>query len=134
MTNNKRNATVSMTTPGELMRLSKDDFQALLKEPMLKWVSPVESKNLINNGAKWLDIRLPSEFKQARFPDSINLPLHELRKNLDSLERQQPYIICCSTGRRSSAAAFVMMSEGFDVHILRDGIDGVAKAKKKLPK
>lgn len=129
MTNNKRNATVSMTTPGELMRLSKSDFQALLKEPMLKWVGPAEAKALIDGDAQWLDIRLPSEFQQARFPGSINLPLHLLRKQLDRLDPNRRYVICCSTGRRSSAAAFILMSEGFDVCILRDGIDGVAKAK-----
>jgi CRP-like cAMP-binding protein len=35
----KRNATVTMLTDGTLMRLGKQDFQTLLNEPLLQWVS-----------------------------------------------------------------------------------------------
>ncbi len=35
----KRNANVTMETNGALMRLSKDDFNELLKEPMLSWLT-----------------------------------------------------------------------------------------------
>ena len=34
----KRNATVTMSTDGTLMRLGKNDFQTLLNEPLLQWV------------------------------------------------------------------------------------------------
>ena len=34
----KRNATVTMSTDGAVMRLGKDDFKNLLNEPMLDWV------------------------------------------------------------------------------------------------
>ena len=34
----KRNATITMVSDGILMKVSKEDFNALLKEPMLSWV------------------------------------------------------------------------------------------------
>jgi CRP-like cAMP-binding protein len=58
----KRNATVTMTSDGSVMRLGKDDFKKLLNEPMLDWLSQEEAEKIVANGGKWLDVRLPSEF------------------------------------------------------------------------
>ena len=41
-----------MTTDGSLMRLSKEDFNELLKEPMLSWVSNEEADALVADGAR----------------------------------------------------------------------------------
>ena len=77
----KRSATVTMLTDGTLMRLNKSDFNSLLKEPMLQWVSYAEgTERVANTGAKWLDVRMPSEFASAHLPGAINLPLYVLRK------------------------------------------------------
>ena len=59
----KRNATVTMSTDGAVMRLGKEDFKNLLNEPMLDWVSLEEAEEIISNGGKWLDVRLPSEYE-----------------------------------------------------------------------
>ena len=63
----KRNATVSMLTDGVVMRLGKDDFNTLLNEPMLQWVDVEEARALIGRGARWLDVRLPSEYEHVAF-------------------------------------------------------------------
>ena len=59
----KRNANIVMATDGMLMRLSKEDFNELLKEPMLTWVTREEGDEMVKNGAIWLDVRLDSEYK-----------------------------------------------------------------------
>jgi len=59
----KRNANIVMATDGMLMRLSKEDFNELLKEPMLTWVTREEGDEMVKNGAVWLDVRLDSEHK-----------------------------------------------------------------------
>ena len=54
----KRNANIIMETDGSLMRLSKEDFNSLLKEPMLSWVTNSEAENMIASGeTEWLDVR-----------------------------------------------------------------------------
>ncbi len=63
----KRNATVTMSSDGTLMRLGKNDFQTLLNEPLLQWVEPEKAREIVAKGGKWLDVRLPSEFQN--FPD-----------------------------------------------------------------
>src|SRR5690606_32810768 len=55
----KRNATITMKTDGQLMRLAKEDFKTLLNEPMLNWVNKEAAEKIIADGGKWLDVRLP---------------------------------------------------------------------------
>lgn len=118
----ERNATVTMTRDGVLVRLSKQDFNELLKEPLLNWVSPSEARDMVNEGAFWLDVRHAKEFAHYRLPNATNLPLHELRQRMDELDRDACYICYCKTGRRSSAAAFLLTQAGYDVRILRGGL------------
>jgi CRP-like cAMP-binding protein len=117
----ERNATVSMLTDGILMRLGRDDFQALLKEPMLIYLDDHEAKEAAADGAKWLDVRVPSEFRANGKEDATNLPLYLLRHKLDVLDRKTPYIVYCDTGRRSSAAAFILNQNGFQSAVLKGG-------------
>lgn len=129
LTNNKRNATVSMMTEGTLLRLSKEDFLALLKEPELDWLSAQEAQAAIKNGASWLDVRYESEFDQSRLPNAINIPLQEINNRLDELEPKGHYICYCDTGRRSSAAAYLLRDSGMKVSVLRGGIRGLSAHK-----
>lgn len=120
----KRNATVSMESDGILMRLSKDDFNALLKEPMLSWISLDEARVEVGRGAKFLDVRLESEHANTGLPDSLNIPLFMLRLKTEALDPKVPYVVYCDTGRRSSAAAFLLSERGFRVFVLRGGLTG----------
>ena len=114
----ERNATVSMLTDGILMRLGRDDFQDLLKEPMLIFLDQHEANEAAAHGGKWLDVRVPSEFKADGKEGATNLPLYLLRHKLDVLDRKTPYIVYCDTGRRSSAAAFILIQNGFQAAVL----------------
>lgn len=118
----KRNATVTMDSDGTLMRLSKEDFNALLKEPMLSWLELAEAQELVKNGAKWLDVRLESEHANTGLKDSVNIPLFMLRLKVDSLDPNVNYIVYCDTGRRSSAAAFLLSERGFHAYCLKGGL------------
>jgi len=118
----KRNATVTMSTEGTLMRLGKQDFQTLLNEPLLQWVTQDQAKEIVAKGGKWLDVRLPSEFQNFRIDGSINIPLYFIRLKLNALDKNTPYIVCCDTGRRSSAAAYILSERGFEAHVLKGGL------------
>lgn len=120
----KRNATVTMDSDGTLMRLAKDDFQKLLNEPMLDWVDDAQADKLVAAGdAAWLDVRLPSEFEASHKEGAINIPLYFIRLKLQSLEPKQTYVVCCDTGRRSSAAAFILNERGFKTFVLKGGLN-----------
>lgn len=118
----RRNANVKAATDVTLMRLGKEDFHRLLKEPTLQWVDYDQASKMVANGARWLDMRLPSEFDHGHLEDAINLPLYFLRLKMKSLDRKVHYIVCCDTGRRSSAGAYILTAKGFNASVLRDGI------------
>ena len=118
----KRNATITMETEGTLMRLSAEDFNTLLKEPMLIWLTMEEAKAKVAQGARLLDVRLESEHSNSGLSGSENIPLFMLRLKADSLDANIPYIAYCDTGRRSSAAAFLLGERGFETYVLKGGL------------
>jgi rhodanese-related sulfurtransferase len=126
----KRNANVTMLTEGTLMRLGKEDFRTLLNEPMLDWVDLDKANELVAAGAKWLDVRLPSEFENYHMEGALNLPLYFIRLKLKSLDRNVRYVVCCDTGRRSSAGAYILSERGFHACVLKGGMASTAIARR----
>lgn len=118
----KRNATVSMKTDGRLLRLSKGDFDALLRKPLLAEVSFAEAQTRVAAGAQWVDVRFPSEYQHDRIQGAINVPLGELRHALHVLDRNVEYIAYCQSGRRSAAAAFLLAQRGYRAAVLANGL------------
>jgi len=118
-----RNATVVMAADGILMRLGRDDFQSLLNEPMIVSLEHEDADAAVSQGGKWLDVRVPSEFKASGKPNAMNLPLYLLRHKIEALDRRTPYVVYCDTGRRSSAAAFVLNQQGFETAVLKGGLN-----------
>jgi len=118
----KRNATVTMATDGVLMRLNKQDFRELMNEPLLQWVSYEQARDIVAKGGKWLDVRLPSEHQNLSIDDSLNIPLYFIRLKISALDRNIPYVVYCDTGRRSSAAAYILVERGFDAYVLTGGL------------
>ncbi len=119
----ERNATVTMLTRGRLMRLSKQDFRTLLNDPIARLIGFDEAGALVQAGkAKWLDVRLPSEYQRAHLPDSLNIPLYMLRMKLAQLDPATTYVVVCDTGRRSSVAAFVLIEKGYEAYTLENGL------------
>ncbi|MCA1798574.1 MAG: cyclic nucleotide-binding domain-containing protein [Xanthomonadaceae bacterium] len=124
----KRNATITMKTDGTLMKLGKDDFQKLLNEPMLKWVDRAQADKVIAEGGVWLDVRLPSEFENDHPDGAVNIPLYFIRVKLDKLDADKKYVVVCDTGRRSSAASFILNEKGITAFVLQGGLTASAAA------
>jgi CRP-like cAMP-binding protein len=128
-----RNATVTMTTDGELMRLAKRDFDALLKAPLLMRVDTLEARHLVAAGAQLLDVRLEDEYRAGTLKGSVNLPLYLLRVRAPALKTQKKYIAFCQNEERSSAAAFLLAQRGFDVYVLKGGLSSIPGEERVIP-
>jgi rhodanese-related sulfurtransferase len=72
-------------------------------------------------GAVWLDVRFESEYKYHHLEGAVNAPIHELRSKIDWLDKTKEYIVYCQTGRRSSAAAFILAQHGINAVVLENG-------------
>lgn len=124
----KRNATITMTTPGKLMRLAKQDFVKLLKEPITRPLTLKQAREALGKGAAWLDVRMPVDRKSPPMDGSISIPFFILRSRLSTLDAGKTYIVYCENGQQSSVAAYLLCKEGFDAYFLKGGL--VAEAAK----
>ena len=116
-----RNATVTMTSSGTLMRLSEPDFQSLLMNPVIETVTLDEVKEMVEQGdpkTYILDVRTPKEVESDKIPGSLNVPLQLLRKNMKKLKEEAVYIVACDGGRRSALGAYQLNEEGFTAYVL----------------
>ncbi len=126
-----RNATVTMKTDGKLLRLDGADFIRLLREPLLQRVSAQEAMRRIGAGACWLDVRFPPEYQHDGLPGALNVPLNVLRDALPTMSRDIEYVVYCQTGRRSSAAAFLLSQRGLRACLLEGGLKSLNSMEKK---
>lgn len=121
----KRNASISMLTDGVMMSLSKTDFLELLNDPVLKWVNYSEAREMQDNGAIWIDVRLPAEYQEKHISKSVSIPLPLLRTKLGKLDPEIKYIVYCDSGRRSSIAAYLLSQASIQASILQDSLDTI---------
>ena len=129
----KRNATVTMLTAGELMRLTKEDFIELIKKPNITTVGYETAKVEVAKGARWLDTRFPEEHANDGIEGSLNIPLNSLRMEMRKLDPSVTYIVYCDTGARSSAATFLLAQNGFDARHMEDGLYATPLASSAVP-
>lgn len=120
---NPRNATVVMRTDGKLMRLHKNDFFKLLRDPLAKKLKPEKVQEVLDKGAAWVDVRMPPEANKAPLAGAMRIPFPLMRSRLTGFEADKPYIVACKDGRDSSVAAFIMAKVGLDAYFLDKGLD-----------
>lgn len=118
-----RNASIVMHSNGVLMKLKKQDFFLLLKQPTVKKEIFVAAKEKIVSGAQWLDVRTQDEYEKGHAEKTLNMPLDLLKLKSRMLSKEQEYITYCNSGRRSEAAAYLLAQEGFNVSALSGGVD-----------
>ena len=121
-----RNATVTMATDGVLMKLDRQDFDALLREPIINTMPGDQVLSSAEKGAWWLDVRTSDEFDQEHLVGATNMPLNVLRLKSRLLDPGKTYIAYCDNGRRSATAAFLLKNAGLDVIVLDGGLNANA--------
>jgi molybdopterin/thiamine biosynthesis adenylyltransferase/rhodanese-related sulfurtransferase len=71
-----------------------------------------------------IDVREPFEFEIARIDRAKLIPLGEIPERADELQREQPIVVHCHSGRRSAQAVRLLKQRGFaNVYNLEGGID-----------
>lgn len=115
-----RNATVAMRTDGVLMRLAKQDFYRLLKEPEVASLALANLEQALSDGSVFVDLRSDEEYQLAHISRAVNIPLNILAIKSRLLSKTQKYVFYCDTGRRSRAAAYLMAQQGYQTLALAD--------------
>ena len=80
-----------------------------------------------------IDVRAPKEREQKYIAGSLSIPLNHLVEKLETLPKERALLVYCAGGYRSSIAASLLQSHGFDrVAEIAGGIAGWEAAKLPL--
>lgn len=94
----------------------------------IELVSPADAAQVIADdpaGLIVLDIRTLEEFNEARLADAIMVDFYaeDFADQLDTLDKEVPYVMYCRTGNRTSEAVKTMKELGFlEVYEIEGGI------------
>jgi NADPH-dependent 2,4-dienoyl-CoA reductase/sulfur reductase-like enzyme/peroxiredoxin family protein/rhodanese-related sulfurtransferase/TusA-related sulfurtransferase len=79
-----------------------------------------------------LDIRTRDEFELGTIEGAVNIPLDELRNNLNKLPKDKKIVVFCGVGLRAHVACRILMQNGFDeVFNLAGGLKTYETANQK---
>ncbi len=69
---------------------------------------------LVKQGAVILDVRTKGEFDGGHIKGALNIPVDQLRNNLNKLkDKSKPIITCCASGMRSASAKALLKASGY---------------------
>jgi rhodanese-related sulfurtransferase len=78
---------------------------------------------MIEAGARLIDVRTAHEFEAGRIPGSERIGLEELSERRSELSAGVPVVFYCRIGNRSLMAAEAFADAGFDAVSLNGGIE-----------
>ncbi len=79
-----------------------------------KGITVDEAYEMIKNGGyQILDVRTPEEYSEGHIAGSVLIPVSELGKRLDELEKELPVVVYCRSGKRSAKASEILKKAGF---------------------
>ena len=80
-----------------------------------------------------IDVRTPVEFANGTIDGAINIPLDDMRRQLDRIPRDKPIVLFCGVGLRGYLASNILKQRGFkDVRNLSGGIKTYRAATAKI--
>jgi hydroxyacylglutathione hydrolase len=110
----------------QLLRVGFTTFAGCLKGGMEAWVTaglpvqglaqvPVHGLNTLlpRGDLQVLDVRTPQEWDEGHIPGSRYMFLGKLPGRLKDLDRDEPLVVYCASGYRSSLAASLLQASGF---------------------
>lgn len=59
-----------------------------------------------------IDVRRKGEYEAGHVPNAKNIPLAELGRNLDKIDKNRPTAIICASGYRSSISTYILKDSG----------------------
>ena len=103
-----------------------DEFCGAREEGIVPAISVQELKRKMDASERFelIDVREPFECEIARINGAKLIPLGEIAERADELQRVQPIVVHCHSGRRSEQAVRLLQQRGFTkVYNLEGGID-----------
>ena len=122
ISNEPSDVAVEMLSDGMVMKIPKNNFNELVKTPMLNMVSVDEANSLLAEGASFIDVRNPNQYKESAIKNSINLDLENIYSAVKGLNIEKKYIICGDSESHAMANAFMLSVKGFTIYSLSESV------------
>jgi len=88
-----------------------------LLAPKLSGVKSMSASDYLNfrhENHAIVDVRSASEWQSGHPSQARHIPLGEVGKRMEELDKSQPIVVICASGARSSMAATQLAKAGFD--------------------
>lgn len=122
ISNEPSDVAVEMLTDGVVMRISKDVFCELVKDPLLDQVTIDEANSLIEGGASWVDVRNSEQYREQAIKGSTSIDLENIYTAVKGLNAENKYILCGNSASHAMASAFLFSIKGFTVYSLSESV------------
>ena len=78
-------------------------------------INAEETKELLENNAKIIDVRSQGEYRNGHIKGAINIPLESITTGVKNhkISKETPIIVYCASGARSSSAKRFLQKDGF---------------------
>jgi rhodanese-related sulfurtransferase len=87
-------------------------------------VSREKARKMLSEGAQLVDVRADHEWEAGRIEGAKHVPLPQLAERAGEIERDQPVVVYCRGGNRSTMATQGLSDSGYDAVKLSEGIVG----------
>src|SRR3954470_10369961 len=78
-------------------------------------VSSAEARQLVEAGARLVDVRTPGEFAAGHIPGALNIRVQQLDSRMSELQpKTVAVVVYCQSGHRSGNAARMLKKAGFN--------------------
>lgn len=86
-------------------------------------ITPTELRQRLDQGERLqlIDVRSRGEFDAGHIPAAVNLPMEQVERRLDDLNRHDPVVLVCQSGRRACMTEELLRPHRNDLVVLEGG-------------
>ncbi|MEY2674729.1 MAG: hypothetical protein RLZZ514_1294 [Actinomycetota bacterium] len=108
-------------------------FDKLFKKAF-ESVTPEQAKEISDQGAYFIDVREPHEYKTGHAPSAVNIPLGSLDRRLGSIPKEREILVICQSGARSASASAFLAKAGYTVFNVKGGTMNWRRSGQRISK
>jgi rhodanese-related sulfurtransferase len=94
-------------------------------------LTPTDLSERLSRGERFqlIDVRTPQEYAEGHVPGAMNLPMEQAEARLNDLQRHDPVVLICQSGRRASMACELLKAHHSGLSVLEGGTKAWVEAR-----